>query len=57
MTAREFAQYWKDRGYPAFVVNPINGRAEPPSFVTLWVGPGESDEDPPDDEDVPEAAE
>jgi hypothetical protein len=57
MTAREFAEHWKRQGYPRNVVNPITGKTEPAAFVTLWSGPGEDDADPPDDEEVPEAAE
>lgn len=57
MTAREFAKHWESRGYPRNVVNPITGKTEPASFVTLWIGPGESDEDPPEEDDTPLAAE
>jgi hypothetical protein len=58
VTAREFARHWRDRGFPPFVVNQLNGKVERPAFVTLVVGPNEGDEDPDEEsEDPPLAAE
>jgi hypothetical protein len=56
VTAREFAQFWEQRGYPKTIINPITGKPECAAFVTLYSGPEERDDDP-DEDDTPLAAE